>query len=683
MTQSGTNNFWQELLRRKVIRTGLSYAITAWLIIQILDVILPAFSAPEWVLKVLISILALGLPIAMALAWSFDIKPAAQSGDSVEPGARRGAGVNIYLTMVALLAIGYIVVDKVVLPPPPPATEPTLPSTADEAVVVPTADRKSLAIIPFKNLSTDGQNQYFSDGIMEAILNELSLIRDLKVVSRTSVEAYRDTTKSIPQIARELNVANVLEGSVQRAGNKVRVTAQLIAADEDKHLWSRNYDRNLDDIFAIQSEIANAIASNLELILTSEEREALSNAPTSELRAYDLYLRSQFGTFGMHQSERPPVEAREALQWCEEARDLDPEFALAYNCIALNLFYLGKSEYMPVSEWRDPALENVEKAIRLDPRLWQAYALLSDINAATGDWPDAFRYAEKVLEVNPNQPVYLMVVGFNRLFNGERSSGIDMILDSLELIPRGSVRTEAESVASNLMDIAPDVAKRLLDEYNVMESPTLDTLHGLAARAMFNRDYEGYLENQQRINQQLPTPNNQTNLGLAYLFTGDYEKAREIYEDLLSDDASPEETFMKYPFKHRYAYTLMETGEEERGMAMLLEYRDELLQSVASDKQLHGNKGAYYDLAVIYCALGEIDEAEKWLQTAGRKSREGAFFDWLFVNGDRMLEPLWNSEWLLGIRERREGFHSETQRMFSEKLAERQRQGKLLWLIED
>lgn len=251
MTQSKTNKLWQELLRRKVIRTGISYAITAWLIIQVLDVILPTFSAPEWILKVSISILALGLPIALALAWSFDIKPATEPGDSVDTGVRRGGGVNIYLTVVAVVAIGYIVVDKFVLTPAPPLAQTASLPVEQAAAIAPVIDRKSLAIIPFKNLSTDGENQYFSDGIMEALLNEMSLIRDLKVVSRTSVEAYRETTKSIPQIAQELNVANVLEGSVQRAGNKVRVTAQLIAADEDKHLWSRNYDRDLDDIFAI------------------------------------------------------------------------------------------------------------------------------------------------------------------------------------------------------------------------------------------------------------------------------------------------------------------------------------------------------------------------------------------------------------------------------------------------
>jgi len=626
---------------------------------------------------VLIAVLALGLPIALALAWSFDVRPATPAGQPSDSRAPRRAGINVYLVVVAIVAVGYILVDKLVLTPQaPPAA-----ATAQPAPAV--ADRKSLAILPFKNLSAQGENQYFSDGVMEAILNELSLIRDLKVVSRTSVEAYRDTTKPIPQIARELDVANILEGSVQRAGNQVRVTAQLIAADDDKHLWSRNFDRDLSDIFAIQSEIATAIASNLELILTSEEREALTNAPTSELRAYDLYLRSQYGSYGDFLSERPPQEAREALGWCEEARDLDPEFALAYTCIATNLFYLGKSEYIPLSEWRDRALENLDRAVEINPRLWEAYALRSDIHAAMGEWPESVRFAEQVLEVNPNQPVYLMKIGFYRLRAGQAETGIDMILRSLELIPGSSVRSEAESVASSLMELAPGVANHLLQEYRILESPSIEMLHQLAGGALWDRNSAEYLRYQQEINRRLPTPNNRINLGLAHLFVGDYQRAREIYEEQLAVEAVPEAIFLKYPFKHRYAYALMQTGERERGLAMLLEYRDTLLEVASSGLQLHGNKGAYYDLAVIYCALGDIPEAEKWLRTAAEKSSEGAFFELYFVRGDTMLEPLRDSKFLAQIQQQVDQFTQARRDTFREMLAARQREGKLLWLEQD
>jgi TolB-like protein/Flp pilus assembly protein TadD len=639
---------------------------------QILDIILPAFEAPDWVLKVLILVLALGLPIALALAWSFDVKQEKTPGQPEQDRDTPRAGMNIYLIIVALAAVGYIIADKVSLSlddEPGPVTQPAV-----------TIDDKSLAIIPFKNLSANGENQYFSDGVMEAILNELSVIRDLKVVSRTSVEAYRDTTKSIRQIAGELEVAHILEGSVQRSGDKVRVTAQLIAAADDRHLWSRNYDRDLSDIFAIQSEIATAIASNLELILTSEDEERLVNAPTSELRAYDLYLRSQQGNYGYFLSERPSADARQALSWCQQARDLDPQFALAYTCIASNLFYLGKSEYIPLSEWEAEALENLDKALEINPRLWEAFALRADIFRAKGEMQRALRYTGQVLEINPNQPTYLQIMGFHKITTGDLSEGIDMVLRAYELMARSTIRANVETVASSLVEIAPRVAANLLIDYEVMESPSIETLHNLAGGALYERNYVDYLKYQDMINARLPTPNNQINLALAYLFSGNYERAADIYEQVLAQETSPETVFLKYPFKHRYAYCLMQMGAEERGLAMMQEYRDELLHAVSSGLQLHGNKGAYYDLAVIYSVLGEPEEAEKWLKTAAQLRNEGVFFEVYFVRGDAMLQSLQGSDFVRQVETQLDKNLRTARLLFSEKLAQRHREGKLKWM---
>ncbi|MEJ2258365.1 MAG: hypothetical protein P8X98_15505, partial [Woeseiaceae bacterium] len=199
----------------------------------------------------------------------------------------------------------------------------------------------------------------------------------------------------------------VLEGSVQRAGDKVRVTAQLIAASNDKHLWSRNYDRALSDIFAIQSEIAEAISSNLELILTHSEQQMLINAPTSELRAYDLYLRgnhrSNVGLF----SDRDADKVRESLRYCQQAVDLDPEFALAYVCVARSHLELGVSDFVALDEWLPPVRANLDKALELEPDAWQAYDVLARLSFSLGEYDAAWRHATKVLEINPNQPDYL------------------------------------------------------------------------------------------------------------------------------------------------------------------------------------------------------------------------------------------------------------------------------------
>lgn len=672
------NSFWEELLRRKVIRTGISYAVTAWLILQVLEIILPAFEAPAWVLKVMIAVLVLGLPVVLVLAWSFDIEPSSSSGQSGEGQAPRRAGVNVYLAVVLALAVGYILVDKFYLSESPRFEQD--PVAAQPAQLA--AKDKSIAILPFKNMSANGEDLYFSDGVMEAILNELSMIRDLKVVSRTSVESYRDTVKAIPQIARELGVAHILEGSVQRAGNQVRVTAQLIEAGEDKHLWSRNYDRSLDDIFAIQSEIATAISENLELILTSEEVEQLTNAPTSELRAYDLYLKAQSGKLGTHLADRPSEESREAKRSCEQARDLDPEFALAYTCIAENLFYLGKSEFIGLSEWRDPAMAHLEQALQLDPRQWQAYAVRSDIQAAMGEVQAATRDGQRVLEINPNQPAFLIKMGFYTLNAGEPERAIDMILRSLELIPGSALRAEAESVVSNIAWLAPGLAETLMKKYQIMQAPSIDMLHWLGAEALSQRNYWAYLDNMQVIAGRLPTPNNLINLGLAYIFNEDFERAKQTYERVMAMEGDPETLFLKYPFKHRYAYTLMKTGEEERGLEMMIEYRDELEQVLASGGHARGNKGEYYDLAVIYSTLGDVEQAKKWMREAFKHVSEGAFADEYFVRGDTMLANLRADPEVQKNINRSNDNIPRIQAMFREKLAQAQLEGRLLWLDE-
>ena len=454
MSESPSSSFWSELIRRKVVRTGLSYSITAWLLIQVFDIALPTFGAPAWVLKVIIAVLAAGLPVALVLAWSFDIKSATSENGSPRATKKPGLGINAYLIAVLTVAIGYILFDTF------SSQEEAIDSASSGTAAA--YNDKSIAVLPFKNLSSSDENLYFSDGIMEAILNELSLIRDLKVISRTSVEGYRDTTKPVPQIGQELDVAHVLEGSVQRAGDKVRVTAQLIATANDKHLWSRNYDRAFSDIFVIQSEIADAISSNLELILTSEEQQMMVNAPTSELRAYDLYLRGNYRSAASWSGDRNIKEVRESLRFCEQAAELDPEFALAYTCIAASYFELGVSDYVAMDDWLPFAKENAERALQIDPDTWLAYDVLANINRNLSDLNKVAMYTRKILDINPNQPDYLADMAFWEIIHGDKNEGMDLLLRSLELIPGEGASFDLDAIVNKLFWLAPDLASKMI-----------------------------------------------------------------------------------------------------------------------------------------------------------------------------------------------------------------------------
>jgi TolB-like protein len=674
MSESRLAKIWHELLRRKVIRTGLSYSITAWLLIQVFDIVLPAFDAPGWVLKVLIATLTAGLPVAMVLAWSFDIKP-----DSSSTTANRRMGVNGYLVVVLTIAVAYLLFDKFYL------AEQSAPVAAQPAQMT-ASSNKSIAVLPFKNLSANAEDLYFSDGVMEAILNELSLIRDLKVISRTSVEGYRDTTKPIPEIGKELDVAHVLEGSVQRAGQQVRVTAQLISTRDDRHLWSRNYDRALEDIFAIQSEIAEAISTNLELILTHSEKQLMINAPTSELRAYDLYLRGSHNWQGGGFWEGRNVnEVRDSLRHCQQAVELDPEFALAHVCVATSYLELGISDFIELDEWLPMAMVHVEKARDLDPDSWQVYVALAQINHAQGQADEVLRNAMKVLEINPNYQDFLVFVGNYLVWRkGEVDKGIDMLLRALELMPGSSVSFDPEQLVVTLNSIAPDLAIKMVGADGCQPDQSIAVLHTIASWSLLERDYDASVRCQELVLGENDSPNNRINAGAANLFAGNFARARELYESVMAAGDDPDRSFNKYPYAHRYAVTLMETGDEERGRALLEAYRATLEAALDEDRQLHGNKGAYYDLSTIYAMLGDKQAAVDMLTEAKNRAAQGAFFDPTWLVGDTMLDPLRDYPPFIRFMETvHHGDDPDTRAIrakFKERLAESQAQGRLLWL---
>jgi TolB-like protein len=674
-----------ELKRRNVFRVGAAYAIVAWLLIEVASVILPTFKAPEWVMQVFTFLLILGFPVALIFAWAFELTPEGIKREAaVDPdeSITRVTGRKLDFAIIALLVIAvvFLVVDNYVL-----EAEPETAEVAGEQVpaAVPIEREKSIAVLPFKNLSDNDENVYFSDGIMEAILNDLARIRDLKVVSRTSVEAYRDTSKSIPLIGSELDVAHVLEGSVQRSGDRVRVNAQLIATQDDRHLWSSNYDRDISDIFKIQSEIGNAISRNLELILTSEEKESMANAPTSNLQAYDLYLRSRGITSWIWWEEATAEAVREALDLCQQAVNLDTEFALAYACIGNNLHKLGIADYVAVDEWKQPALENLNKALSLDPSLWEAHATLANISFSTGDYASGSYYTDKLLQYHPNHPEFLAISSYEKLLLGQFERAVDLALRSLMLIPNGNYTEQSSRIFNNLLAMDWELFESFLLDKATQSSnePMYDFMR--ADNALVRRDYDEYLARMIRVYERTPTPNTKIGLGLAYSFSGDFETSRRIYSEIISSSEGSENILLKYPFMHRYANTLIATGEEARGLEIMRAYRDQLLESVNSNTPLHGNMGVYHDLSLIYVALGDNDEAMKWLQTAREKRKDGAFFDLRFIQSDRMLDPIRDEPEFIAMLQEIRGEQDEISEIFRRRLKEQQDEGRLLWLTVD
>jgi TolB-like protein/Tfp pilus assembly protein PilF len=383
-------SFIAELRRRNVFRVGVAYAIVAWLLIEVASVVLPTFEAPEWVMKVFTFLLILGFPVALIFAWAFELTPEGIKREAaVDPAESitHATGRKLDFAIIGLLAVAviYFAVNEFVL-----EAEPEQASVVRE---------KSIAVLPLANRSANEEDAFFVDGIHDDILTQISKIRALKVISRTSVMEYRNTTKNLKMIGQELGAATILEGGVQRAGDRVRINVQLIDAATDEHLWAETYDRELTaaNIFSIQSEIAKTVAEALRAALSLEEQDRLASVPTENLAAYEAYL------LGRQRLERTTAAASvEAADYFQQVIELDPGFALAYvglaDSYALQVYFGGLAS----EEGLAKAQAAADKALALDDQLGEVYNSLAGIKAARQDFEGAEAMYRRALELNPN-----------------------------------------------------------------------------------------------------------------------------------------------------------------------------------------------------------------------------------------------------------------------------------------
>ena len=293
-------NFFSELKRRNVYKVAVAYLVVAWLIIQAASIFLPAFNAPQWAVQVVILILIVGFPIALVFSWAFEITPEGIKLESEIEGdksiARRTGRKIVALTIVVAVIAAGLFVFQMLRSKPPRVVEGGAPATPAEnglAGARSSIPEKSIAVLPFDNLSRDPDNAYFVEGIQDEILTRLAKISDLKVIARSSTLRFKNRG-DLPQIAQQLGVAHLLEGSVQKVNDEVRVNVQLIKAANEAHLWAEVYDRKLTDIFAVESEIAKTIADNLQAKLSGAEQHAIAARPTENTEAHQLYLKGRF-----------------------------------------------------------------------------------------------------------------------------------------------------------------------------------------------------------------------------------------------------------------------------------------------------------------------------------------------------------------------------------------------------
>jgi TolB-like protein/Tfp pilus assembly protein PilF len=387
-----SGNFFSELKRRNVYKVAVAYAVVGWLLVQVATQVFPFFDIPNWTVRLVVLAIVTGFPIALVVAWAFELTPEGlkrtEVADAMPPasiGRKRYAWIYIVVIGAVISAALFFIGRFTVQNKTTTAAPNDIPS-------------KSIAVLPFDSLSEDKSNAYFAEGVQDEILTRLAKVADLKVISRTSTQRFKSAPSDLRDIAKQLGVMNILEGSVQKANDQVRVNVQLINAMNDAHLWAEIYDRKLTDIFATESDIAKTIAETLQAKLTGSEKTAMSKKPTANTEAYELYLKGRF-----FWNKRTGADLRKAIDYFNEAIAKDPNYALAYSGLADSYLLLAPYGAAAPKDSIPQAKAAVKKALELDHALAEAHASSGRIVSGFDfDSTKAIAEFERAIELNPN-----------------------------------------------------------------------------------------------------------------------------------------------------------------------------------------------------------------------------------------------------------------------------------------
>jgi TolB-like protein/Tfp pilus assembly protein PilF len=672
------DNFFSELKRRNVYKVAVAYAVVGWLVIQISSTVLPTFHAPEWILQTLLVLVALGFPIALALAWAFELTPQGlKRTEDVDLAVQAGRRSYVWICIVivgAAFSIGLFFIGRY-------TARDTASAARTEAATGSSIPQKSIAVLPFENLSRDPDNAYFADGIQDEILTRLSKIADLKVISRTSTQHYKSAPANLSEIAKQLGVAHILEGSVQKSGDAVRVNVQLIKASNDSHLWADTFDRKLTDIFSVESDVAKAIADQLRAKLTGQEEQVIAAKPTDNPEAYDAYLR---GLAYNLKTTNTTANALGAQKYLREAVRLDPKFALSWALLS----YVDARGYLnqalqPTVALREEARQAAETALTLQPNLGEAvlakgyyyYACLKDYNTAE-------HYFEQARQLLPNSgriPEQLAYVTRRR---GQWDQSESYFNEAERLDPRNvSLLTqhalsyiwlrrfpEAQRKLDQVLNITPDDVDALVLKAGIAQAEgdlphaaaLLAPLHPNAddAQALETQAYQAILERRPgpiipRLKEILANPDQALGyyngelrfwLGWAQEVAGDHAAAQESWRQARSEL----EPFLKeqpenYLLIGDLALTNMGLGDKAAALALT----ERAMAVVPIEKDAVDGPAPIEILARVAAGMGEPDRAIAALQELLSTPYEGLLAFNLpltpaLLRLDPMFDPLRN-----------------------------------------
>jgi len=464
-------SFFNELKRRNVFKVAAAYIIVSWLIMQAGDTLAPALHLPEWVNSLLAFFLILGFPLAMFFAWAYEMTP---EGLKKEKDVDRsqsitrvtGQKLNNAIIGILVVALVYFAIDKFVLAPKRDAAGIATAVEASREQMTDASEMSepdnSIAVLPFVNMSSDAEQEYFSDGLTEELLNLLAKIPELQVAARTSSFSFKGQNIEIPEIATRLKVAHVLEGSVRKSGNQVRITAQLVRADNGYHLWSETYDRTLDNIFVVQDEISAAVVDALKVSLLGEAPIATEADP----EAYALFLQ---GRYWYNSADRQSTD--KAVQAYRQAIEIDPGYAPAWAGLSMAIIHQAGQGWIDLTAGVDEAREAAQQAVTMDPNLALGWVSLGNVQGNYDwNWTSALESMQKALKLEPNASFVLQAAAGISSSLGQLDQAISLyrqartadplnqrVLDAFSsTLDAADLLQEAEQVERHLYTLNPD-----------------------------------------------------------------------------------------------------------------------------------------------------------------------------------------------------------------------------------
>ncbi len=579
------NSIIDELKDRKVIRTVVSYAVVAFVIMQLVEIIFPIFDFPKWTAQFVIILLTLGLPAIVVFSWIFDRTPEGfvkavstsssvnKTEDDTRPFYAKKRNIFLVAGVVGGLAIGWLV-----------------PRSDREAERI--AER-SIAVLPFDNLSDSKEDEYFSDGITEEIITQLSKVSDLLVISRTSVLQYKGTTKTIREIGEELGVAAILEGSVRRDGDNLRITGQLIDTDNDQHLWADTYDRRMENIFQRQTDVATRIAEALDARISRSEKRSMATVPTQNMEAYTIYLKGQAEYF------KYTYEGFEkSIEYYKQALQLDPSYALAYS--GMGDSYGQMYQYNEEDIYAEQSLQSSERALSINADLAEAYKSKALTLFFMGRIAEAHKLNRQAMELGSHMAEANLAYGYENM--GDLSQSLKHYLRSRQGDPY-NLRLVMNLGISYLSLEAYDDIRALLEDA-LEKKPNGMELHRVL---MHQHCYEGkWAEGRATVERLLLLrPNDHTLAGEFFLYARDYNAALDHLQKIKHVRAQE---------KTALAYVLLKKWDKGWAGTLIDEVIDQQLKRIEEGGDIWA--WTRWILAGAYSVKGDTESALKWLEDA-------------------------------------------------------------------